>query len=154
MSTSERDRQASDLQAGGLTWEEVAKRIGVANGGVARRCAMRHRANANPTDDPTPVNPTVEDDDTPSVNERVSRTEIRINGRLVTTNTELSVRGETGVFTFRYSDRDDEVTVWGGQPHYEKWRTFKIDQVRTVHRKARLRKNAEATSDDKEEVMA
>jgi hypothetical protein len=81
---------------------------------------------------------------------RVSNTEITINGRTVVPKTEISIRGESGRFTFHYSLRDDEVTVWGGQPQYEKWRTFKIDRVRTVHRKPRLRKNAEGSEEMEE----
>jgi hypothetical protein len=92
--------------------------------------------------------PNEEPEDNPEPVERVSQTEITINGRAVTPNTEVSIKGETGRFTFRYSLRPDEVTVWGGQPQYEKWRTFKIDRVRTVHRKPRLRKNAEAEQVD------
>lgn len=168
MSTIERDREASDLQASGLTWVEVAQRLGLANGGVARRCAMRHRdRNGDPTltevKQPSylkelgnllgkVISEDLGEADTspPETVTRVSKTEITINGRTVTPNTEISIRGESGRFTFHYSLRDDEVTVWGGQPQYEKWRTFKIDRVRTVHRKPRLRKNAEATEEIEE----
>ena len=165
MSTADRDREASELQASGLTWVEVAQRLGLANGGVARRCAMRHRDRAGTN--PTPVkqpdwlkdmgrrlatamsDDLAESDEEPDTEkvERVSRTEITINGRAVTPNTEISIRGESGRFTFHYSLAPDEVTVWGGDPQYEKWRTFKIDRVRTVHRKPRLRKNAEALAE-------
>ena len=108
---------------------------------------MRHRDREG-SPEPTPIDTTEDIDDAPQETvTRVSRTEITINGRTVTPKTEISIRGETGRFTFHYSLRDDEVTVWGGQTHYEKWRTFKIDRVRTVHRKPRLRKNAEAIED-------
>jgi hypothetical protein len=152
MSTAERDCEASHLQAQGLTWVQVAERLGLANGGVARRCAMRHRERY-PDGYPDGMEPFVrvpneEPEDNPEPVERVSQTEITINGRAVTPNTEVSIKGETGRFTFRYSLRPDEVTVWGGQPQYEKWRTFKLDRVRTVHRKPRLRKNAEAEQVD------
>ncbi len=150
MSTIERDREASDLQASGLTWVEVAERLGLANGGVARRCAMRHRDRNGDPEPTTTTEPTVEDTSPPETVTRVSQTEITINGRKVTPNTEISIRGESGLFTFHYSLRDDEVTVWGGQVQYEKWRTFKIDRVRTVHRKPRLRKNAEAIEEIEE----
>jgi len=166
MSTADRDREASNLQASGLTWVEVAERLGLANGGVARRCAMRHRERHPNETDPTPptevrqpnylkemgrlLGKAMSDDlagndpEPDETVERVSNTEITINGRAVTPHTEISIRGESGRFTFHYSLRPDEVTVWGGDPQYEKWRTFKIDRVRTVHRKHRLRKNAEA----------
>jgi hypothetical protein len=162
MSTAERDQQASDLQAQGLTWVEVAARLGLANGGVARRCAMRHREKHGQPDPTKVKQPSYLrelgnllgkamaedlDDSPPETVTRVSQTEITINGRSVTPNTEISIKGETGRFTFRYSLRPDEVTVWGGQTQYEKWRTFKIDRVRTVHRKPRLRKNAEAVEE-------
>jgi hypothetical protein len=148
MSTADRDREASNLQASGLTWVEVAERLGLANGGVARRCAMRHRDRTGDTPDPTIRQPEDTEPESLDIVERVSQTEITINGRTVTPNTEISIRGESGRFTFRYSLRPDEVTVWGGDPQYEKWRTFKIDRVRTVHRKPRLRKNAEALEDE------
>jgi hypothetical protein len=169
MSTKERDCEASHLQATGLTWVEVAERLGLANGGVARRCAMRHRERHPDGFEPTEgKQPSVlkelgnllgkaigEDlgmvEDSPQETvKRVSNTEITINGRTVVPKTEISIRGESGRFTFHYSLRDDEVTVWGGQPQYEKWRTFKIDRVRTVHRKPRLRKNAEGSEEMEE----
>lgn len=150
MSIRERDREASDLQASGMTWVEVAKHLGLANGGVARRCAMRHRERDGDPGNPTPVKPTFEivEVEPDEKIERVSQTEITINGRHVGPNTEISIRGESGRFTFHYSLRPDEVTVWGGDPQYEKWRTFKLDRVRTVHRKPRLRKNAEAQTEE------
>lgn len=142
-----RDEEASDLQASGLTWVEVAERLGLANGGVARRCAMRHRERAgiDPTTIVRPIPTDLDDDDEPDTTcERVASDEIKINGRTVNPNTEISIRGESGRFTFRYSRRDGEVTVWGGRPQHEQWRTFAIDRVRTVHRKPSLRKNREA----------
>lgn len=148
MSTADRDREASNLQAQGLTWVQVAERLGLANGGVARRCAMRHRERTGETPEPFIRVTDDEPEDNPEPVERISQTEITINGRAVTPNTEVSIKGEAGRFTFRYSLRPDEVTVWGGQPQYEKWRTFKLDRVRTVHRKPRLRKNAEAEQVD------
>jgi hypothetical protein len=170
MSTKERDCEASALQAEGLTWVEVAERLGLANGGVARRCAMRHRERYPDGFEPTEVKqPSYlkewgkllgkaiaedlgETKEPPHETvKRISKTEITINGRTVVPKTEISIRGEAGRFTFHYSLRDDEVCVWGGQPQYEKWRTFKIDRVRTVHRKPKLRKNAEGTDETEEE---
>lgn len=144
-----RDEEASNLNVAGLTWVEVAQRLGLANGGVARRCAMRHRdrAGIDSTTLERPVKPVLEEDDDPDPNttvERIAVDEIKINGRTVNPNTEISIRGETGRFTFRYSRRDGEVTVWGGRPQHEQWRTFRIERVRTVHRKPSLRKNREA----------
>ena len=143
----ERDAEASALQVNGLTWVEVAERLGLANGGVARRCAMRHRERGlepQPTTTVPAPDPTEVDPDPNCKVLRVSETEITINGRTVTPFTEISIRGEATRFTFRYSLRHDEVTVWGGRPYREQWRTFKIDRVRMVHRKASLRKNREA----------
>lgn len=48
MSTKERDCEASALQAEGLTWVEVAERLGLANGGVPDD-APCDIANATPT---------------------------------------------------------------------------------------------------------
>ena len=144
-----RDEEASNLQASGLTWVEVAASLGLANGGVARRCAMRHRDRVgfDPTTIERVVKPIDDEDDDPDPDttvERVANDEIKINGRTVNPNTEISIRGESGRFTFRYSLRDGEVTVWGGRPQHEQWRTFRIERVRTVHRKPSLRKNREA----------
>lgn len=175
MDTRDRDCEASHLQASGLTWVEVAERLGLANGGVARRCAMRHRERFPNGFDETPpakvkqpdyltemgrrlgkavaedlagITPVNDPDDSSDTVKRVARDQITINGRIVGPNTEISIRGESGRFTFRYSDRPDEVTVWGGDPQYEKWRTFKIDRVRTVHRKPTRRKNVEALEEE------
>lgn len=58
----------------------------------------------------------------------------RINNRLVEPGTELSVKGETGRFVFKWMTGDD-LTCWGGKSGREKYRTFSIDKVRRVHSK-------------------
>lgn len=66
-------------------------------------------------------------------------TETVINGRRVTVGQRLSVRGERGVFRFtkRVLNTDNGaewISVIGGPPGAEKWRDFRPEQVKTVHR--------------------
>lgn len=41
---SQRDCIAWEMHQGGATWEKVAEAIGFANGAIARRAALRHKA--------------------------------------------------------------------------------------------------------------
>ena len=65
---------------------------------------------------------------------------LRVNGRVIEVGTEISVTGEPGRFTFRWMTGDD-LTCWGGRSGHEKYRTFSIDRVKTVHAKPKLRAN-------------
>lgn len=65
-------------------------------------------------------------------------TEIIINGRTVSKGTELSIRGARGRFRFvKQVTKDDGTSwldVWGGPKGHETLRSFRAEQVRTVHR--------------------
>ena len=63
---------------------------------------------------------------------------MKINGRHVEPGTELSVHGETGRFVFRWMT-GDHLTCWGGRTGHEKFRTFPIDKIKTVHSKSKSR---------------
>jgi hypothetical protein len=64
--------------------------------------------------------------------------EMQINGRHVEPGTELKISGQRGRFRFIkhiVSPTAEWVDVWGGPKHQEQWRSFKTDQVKTVHYK-------------------
>jgi hypothetical protein len=63
---------------------------------------------------------------------------VKINGRIVEPGTELSVQGEPGRFVFRWMT-GSYLTCWGGRQGYEKFRTFRPEQVRRVHSKSKRR---------------
>jgi hypothetical protein len=68
--------------------------------------------------------------------------ECRINNKLVTSGTELSIRGERGRFKFlKYviNSEHEWIDVLGPT---DQFRSFRIDQVKTVHRINRRRDNA------------
>lgn len=65
---------------------------------------------------------------------------MKVNGRTIEPGTELSIRGVSGRFTFRWMTGDD-ITCWGGRTGHEMYRTFPIDRIRRVHTKPKLRKN-------------
>jgi hypothetical protein len=72
------------------------------------------------------------------------KTEIQINGRNVTPNTELSISGERGRFRFiKYVNTGEAewIDVWGGPKKSESWRSFRPDRVKTVHFKNRTDAN-------------
>jgi hypothetical protein len=72
------------------------------------------------------------------------KTEIQINGRNVAPNTELKISGERGRFRFiKYVDTGTTqwVDVWGGTKGGETWRSFRLEQVKTVHYKNRTVQN-------------
>lgn len=65
--------------------------------------------------------------------------EVEANGRTITVGTELSIKGQRGRFRFVEHVwrpiRDTEwITVWGGPKGSEQMRSFRIDQIKTVHR--------------------
>lgn len=70
------------------------------------------------------------------------------NGRRVIPGTELRISGERGRFRFvKYVSRPNGtswVDVIGGPKGFEKWRSFRPERVRTVHRLSKTRANAKA----------
>lgn len=61
---------------------------------------------------------------------------MQINGRHVTVGTELKIAGVTGRFVFqRYVDTGEHqwVDVWGGPAKAERFRSFRLDRIKTVH---------------------
>jgi hypothetical protein len=74
----------------------------------------------------------------------VITTEIQINGRKVSPNTELKIAGERGRFRFIKHVNTGEaewIDVWGGTKGSETWRSFRVDRVKTVHYKNRTNEN-------------
>lgn len=65
---------------------------------------------------------------------------LRVNGRIIESGTEISVSGEPGRFVFRWMT-GSSLTCWGGRLGHEMYRSFRIDQVRRVHSKPKLRQN-------------
>lgn len=64
--------------------------------------------------------------------------EMQINGRHVEPGTELKIAGQRGRFRFIkhvVSAASEWVDVWGGPKHQEQWRSFRTDQIKTVHYK-------------------
>lgn len=62
-----------------------------------------------------------------------------INGRTLTRGTELSVRGARGRYRFlKHVERPERgiewIETWGGPKGCETQRSFRPEQVRTVHR--------------------
>lgn len=67
---------------------------------------------------------------------------VQINGRTLEPGiTELSVAGERGRFTYQGTNPDGSINVYGGTPGRERFRAFRIERVKTVHRKVFNRKN-------------
>ena len=72
------------------------------------------------------------------------KTEIQINGRIVTAGTELSITGEPGRFRFikHVVTQDCEwIDVVGGKKGYSTIRSFRPARVRTVHWKNKTMAN-------------
>lgn len=69
------------------------------------------------------------------------QTEIQINGRNVTRGTELKIAGERGRFRFIKYVKTEKGIEWvdviGGPKGCEVWRSFRPEQVKTVHYKNR-----------------
>lgn len=64
----------------------------------------------------------------------------KINGRIIEPGTELSVKGESGRFIFRWMTGDD-LTCWGGRSGHEKYRSFPESKIKLVHSKKKARGN-------------
>jgi len=71
--------------------------------------------------------------------------EVKINGRLVTVDSELSFKGVRGRFRFKrmvtLDDGRSWLDVFGGPENHETLRSFGIERVKTVHRIAKVRGN-------------
>jgi hypothetical protein len=72
--------------------------------------------------------------------------DVTINGRHVTPGTELKITGERGRFMFVRHVETDKGASWidvvGGPTGYVRSRSFRVDRVKTVHRKKRIRPHA------------
>lgn len=74
----------------------------------------------------------------------VITTEIKIHGRNVVPDTELTMFNERGRFRFKRhvnTGKTEWIDVIGGRPGFEKWRSFGVENVKYVHYKQRTRKN-------------
>jgi hypothetical protein len=73
----------------------------------------------------------------------------RVNGRVVTPGTEVTIRGERGRFRFvkhvRNGAGNEWVDVYGGPKGHETLRSFRPARIRTVHRRATMRTARYAT---------
>lgn len=92
--------------------------------------------------DTKPVEPRPNDD-------WVITEELKVNGRIVTKDTELSIQGVPGRFRFIrhvYNPRVDAewIDVVGGQKGYSSYRSYHIDRIKTVHWKNKTGTNLAA----------
>jgi hypothetical protein len=75
----------------------------------------------------------------------IRRSSVVINRRIVTYGTEVSIRGERGRFRFIQAVETPSGAQWldfiGGPVKAEKWRSFRPDRVRRVHRINKTRPN-------------
>lgn len=74
----------------------------------------------------------------------VCETSIQVNGRNVSAGTELKIRGVRGRFRFvkKVTTLTTEwIDVWGGPKGAESMRSFRLDQIKTVHYKNQTVKN-------------
>ena len=80
------------------------------------------------------------------MNNRVTKTNIKLNGRKVRPGTELSFKGVSGRFRFVSAECMGDtilwVTVYGGSCGRLQFRSFNSANVRRVHAKNKLRSNA------------
>lgn len=70
---------------------------------------------------------------------------MKVNGRVVEKNTELSIKGQSGRFLFIkhvVTPNCEWIDVLGGKARYKQFRSFRPEQIKTVHYKNRLRENA------------
>lgn len=70
--------------------------------------------------------------------EWVCETEIQVNGRNVNAGTELKIRGVRGRFRFVKkvtTPTTQWIDVWGGPKGAESMRSFRLEQIKTVHYK-------------------
>lgn len=75
--------------------------------------------------------------------------ELKVNGRIVTKDTELSIKGESGRYRFVkhvYNPRVDSewIDVIGGAKGYSSYRSFHPDRIKTVHWKNKTGTNLAA----------
>lgn len=71
---------------------------------------------------------------------------MKVNGRIIEPGTELSIRGESGRFIFRWMTGDD-LTCWGGRTGHEMYRSFPEGKIKRVHSKPKLRRNTATPSE-------
>lgn len=83
-------------------------------------------------------------------------TELQINGRNVTKGTELKVSGERGRFRFIKFVRTEKGVEWvdvhGGKKGAECIRSFRLEQIKTVHYKNKT--DANLAVEHKEKMKA
>ena len=75
----------------------------------------------------------------------------KVNGRIVTAGTELTIKGIRGRFRFIEhvkTPKTEWINVVGGQAGYRHFRAFRPEQIRTVHYKNRMRENAKHSKDE------
>lgn len=68
--------------------------------------------------------------------------EMTINGRMVVIGTELSIKEESGRFRFLKhvkTPNAEWIDVFGGKERHQRFRSFRVSAVRTVHRLNRTR---------------
>lgn len=119
MDTLDRDKEASDLQEQGLTWAAVAERMHYANGSVARRCALRHRARAgDPMPEPISIARNLESNPVPTVERPACFTP---------TDVLYHVAMPKATFKFIKWNKDGSASVWGGEPSHEMYRDFRVE---------------------------
>lgn len=82
-------------------------------------------------------------------------TELQINGRNVTPGTELRIKGVRGRFVFikkvKTPTDAEWIDVWGGPKGSEQWRSFRLEDVKTVHYKNKTDKNLAQEYKEKKE---
>jgi hypothetical protein len=75
----------------------------------------------------------------------IKRDQYVVNRRTLSPGTEVSIRGERGRFRFIQAVETPEGAVWldfiGGPAKAEKWRSFRPDRIRRVHRINKTRAN-------------
>lgn len=75
----------------------------------------------------------------------VTADSVTVNSRKIERGTEISIKGESGRFRFIEHVTNVNGVEWvdvvGGKKGYEKFRSFRLDRIKTVHRIARTRKN-------------
>lgn len=70
---------------------------------------------------------------------------IQVNGRHITVGTELKIKGQRGRFRFlkyvKTPQGAEWVDVWGGPKNCEQWRSFRLEDIKTVHYKNQTTQN-------------
>lgn len=67
---------------------------------------------------------------------------IKVNGRTLDEETEVSIKGERGRFRFvGVFNGDGSGTFYGGVTGHEMFRSFHLDRISRVHNKTKLRGN-------------